>query len=212
MDPDGLTELFKKHTIFGYLEPAITRTAKGLAAALSAGGSRVGVSKDDEAASEAVHFAEPEKNAFGEGFQVRQFGSGNALGGAKVSAAPAEGDEDYDPADAAAAARAAKREAKEANARAALFSGRGGGSGGGGGGRSAAALQPADDDDSAPIVPTRRADPKAASAPEEELDDEDAAAEVEAAFAAMSAGGDESGGTQGKHEAAAEALDEDGLM
>ena len=211
MDPDALTELFKKHSTFGYLEPAITRIAKGLSSALAAGGSRVGVSKDDEAASEAVNFTAPAAGAFGEGFQVRQFGGGATLGGGAAAGAGGDvvgGDGSFmDPADAAAAAKAAKKEAKANQERAVLF-GRGGAT------AAAPAPQPEDDDEyNAPVVPTRRTSGKPLSPKEPvaavetegegEGDEDGGDTDIDAAFASM---GGHTGGAE--HEK----FDDDGLL
>jgi colicin import membrane protein len=198
MDSDGVTALFAKHTTFGYLEPGVTKVAKGLAAALAAGGSRVGVSKPDEAASEAVHFAAaPASAAFGEGFTVRQFGGGGALGGARKPALGGDDDAEADAADAADARRAAAKEAKEATARASLFARPGKG------GAAAAAAAPAEEDEG-PVAVARPAKGAAAAAGGDDGFG-DGADDIDAAFAAMSAGG---GGDAPEQVA----VDEDGLM
>ncbi len=195
----------KKHNCFNYLEPAVTKLAKGLAAALEAGGSRVGVSKADEAANEAVHFDAQPTNAFGDGFVVRMYGSGGSVGGASAAAGRAgPAAEDDAEEDTREAAKAAARSAKESQERSALFSRRGGGD------ASAAAAQKAagGDDDDGPAMPTRSA---AASAPAAalaatEADDAafgDGADDIDSAFASMGVG---------ETEFKAEQIDEDGIM
>ena len=181
----------------------MTKLAKGLAAALEAGGNRVGVSKAEEAANEAVHFEAQPANAFGDGFVVRTYGGGGGAGGGSAAAGRAgPAAEDDDEEDKREAAKAAAREAKESKERASLFSRRSGGD------ASAAARNvSAADDDDGPAMPMRAVTSAPASAlTASEADDAafgDGADDIDSAFASMGVG---------ETEFKAEQIDEDGIM
>jgi hypothetical protein len=127
--------VISKHSAFGYLEPGVTRVAKGLAAA-AAMGSRVGVAGGDEVATAALDPSDaPAVVKTADGFVFRQIGGGSGGGGGGGGGGGA--------ADAEATRRAEAAATKEAQQRAARFGQGGGGGGGGGGGVRKAAANPA---------------------------------------------------------------------
>jgi hypothetical protein len=74
-----MNKVLKKHSAFGYLEPAVTRLARGLPKVIEEGmGGRVGVACSEEAASEAVSAAPVRKV---DGFQFREIGGAWKEGG-----------------------------------------------------------------------------------------------------------------------------------
>lgn len=133
-DADALTAVLGKHTIFGYIEPAVTRVAKSLPAAIAAGGTKVGSHKAEEAASAAVAHRRPAQGdgGFGAGFRV--IGGGGGGSSSSGAGRAEEEEEDLDT------RKAQKRAAADAHARASLFAkGPSAGAGAGGGGAGAAA-------------------------------------------------------------------------
>jgi len=109
-----MTGVLKKHTTFGYLEPAVTKVARGLPKVLEEGmGGKVGVCSAEESATEAVSARKAPVRTV-DGFEFREIGGGWKEGGGN-------NEDEGGVEDAASQAKAAKARRKEEEDKASLF-------------------------------------------------------------------------------------------